>query len=203
MRSLLFTVLCGFALLGACGPADDCGSRLVQYHYGFSYDIAPAFTTPNGIRVDPTGQKVSAALVDRVTDEVERCLTETFGDPPRIPADVVKAGVCRADTFALPLPRSCIVVKVPDDWTLNCDKTQQVLPLLTPGCDPAKHQTPTPECPCRWRAGFQEPNVIVTTPSFFLYKDVLIRTATGCANPWGHPALMKCANPTTDPLYHE
>jgi len=158
--------------------------------------VLPGRETPEGIRVDSGEQEVALERFDRMVDQVERCLRETFGDRPSIPAEMREAGQCLDGTFALPVDRSCLVVKVPDDWEVACDGLEQVLPAHAPDalCR-AKGLEPTAACPCRWRAGIQDQHVIVVPPSARMFKDPLVRLATGCNNPWGHPALARCAAP--------
>lgn len=184
------------ALAVGCAPAPgpECVSHL--YESQFRYDVTPAFTTPGGLAVDPTGQAVDPATIDRLTDEVEACLAAEFGRPARLPPEVRAAADCLGDTFALPIARECLVVKVPDDWEKSCDGDQQVLPAQAPAalCQ-AKGLVPTAACPCRWRAGIQDDHVLVTTPSLYLFKDPLVRLATGCNNPWAHERLARCARP--------
>lgn len=184
---------------------DDC-CDLYGYASQFHYDVRPSQSTSKGIAADLTGQDISLEAIDRLTDEVETCLRLAFGDPPIIPEDVRQKAACRGKTFRLPLARECFVVKIPDDWELSCDQSQQVLPLKSTSYRPPdklcedKGLEPTPECPCRWRAGIQDDNTIVVTPSLYLYKDPLIRMVTGCNNPWGHPVLAHCVAPSTPPL---
>jgi len=200
-------VLVGLVLILAtlsCVNGDCCD--FYEYKSQFHYQVRPSQSTTKGIAVDLTGQDVSLEVIDRLTDEVEACLKETFGVPPILPEDVRQKAQCRDETFNLPIARKCLVVKIPDDWEFSCDKSQQVLPIKSTSYRPldalceAKGLEPTPECPCRWRAGIQDDNIIVATPSLYLYKDPLIRLITGCNNPWGHPALSHCAAPSTPPL---
>lgn len=194
MNKMMLICLVAFALRGC--SSDDCA----QFHFGsqFDYEVHPAFTTPGGIKVDPTGQAVSAEMVDRLVNEVEQCLAEQFPGG-KIPADVRVAAQCQSDSFDLPV-RRCFTVKVPDDWEWACAGSQeQVLPLAhTTNAPPdelclAKGIVPTPECPCRWRAGLQDDDIIVTAPNFRVFKDPLIRLITGCNNPWVEP-LRTCAH---------
>ena len=188
-------VLC-LAALASCGSSDECSSFL--YGSQFDYNIQPEFTTPGGIKVDPTGQDISAELVDRLVNEVEQCLAEQFPGG-KIPAEVRIAAQCQAESFDLPVHR-CFTVKIPDDWELACaNSAEQVLPrshtIYVPPDELclAKGIIPTPECPCRWRAGLQDDDIIVTTPNFRVFKDPLIRMITGCNNPWVEP-LATCAH---------
>ncbi|MBI4457987.1 hypothetical protein HY633_03430 [Candidatus Uhrbacteria bacterium] len=204
--SLLAVFTCAPAKTTDTGPVfpADCPAY-TPWDYGFNYDVRPEFTTRDGIQVDPSGQKISPELVDRLTEEVEQCLEETFGNPPKIPAHLLEPSVCQTerngDTFPLPIRRDCIAVKVPDNWSWSKkDSHQQVLADKTSaqGCiDKGLCQT-AEDCDCRWRAGIQG-RVIVTTPSFYIYKDALIRLITGCGNPWGTPEFARCATPTTAP----
>jgi hypothetical protein len=187
-------------LTSGCGPETPRYYRN-GYASQFDYDIRPTMVTPAGIRVDPTGQQLDIEKIDRQVDEVERCLEEAFGDPPRIPDEVMDDAECRWDDLDLPLHREWLIVKVPDDWLYSCDGSQLVLPALAPetGCL-AKGQHPTAECPCRWRGGIQDDRYIVTTPAFYIYKDPIIRMVTGCNNPWYSPPLATCATPSVPPL---
>lgn len=92
-------------------------------------------------------------------------------------------------------------MKVVSDWVPSCDHTQQLLPTIAgpEGCV-VKGLNPTEECPCRYRVGIACPNVLVVTPSMYLYKDVLVRFVTSCADPWASPELHKCVSPSTTPL---
>lgn len=152
-----------------------------------SYEVNSVSVTPSGIAYDDSGLPIDPALIDRLTDEVEQCLSSL---------QMLDCG-----RVVLPIDRKSFVVKVASDWVISCDKTQQLLPVLSgdAGCL-AKGEQPSDQCPCRWRAGISCPNVLVVTPSFFLYKDVLIRFTTGCRNPWASEALSLCASPSTAPL---
>lgn len=195
---LLFTVFL-VPHESACGPDDSCSSQKWGYagHEFDVYDVTHTSKTPKGISFDSSGMHISGELIDRLTDEVETCLNGFAGT---LPEDVSRASGCPTTTLN-PIDRSRFVVKVASNWQLNCDRTEQVLPVLAGGAGcVAKGLVPTQSCPCRWRAGIKCPNVLIVTPSFFLYKDVLIRYITGCINPWASPALAECATPTTQPL---
>ena len=175
-----------------CGSKNDQCPRYNFYNQ-FSYKVRPTEKTAQGIAVDLTGQDVSLEQIDRLTNEVEKCLENAFGNPPHLPDDVRQKADCLVETFALPLKRKCLTVKIPDDWTFSCDGRYQVLPQEAPAerCR-EKGIEPTPECPCRWRAGTQNDSVIVVTPNLFLYKDPLVRLVTTCNYPWAHPSLAAC-----------
>lgn len=164
------------ALAGCPGSAAQCYSaRWGYYGLGDTHvTVAPTIQTPGGISVDTSGQNIAPALIDRLTREVSECLKVSIN------------------------PGS-FVVKVPGDWGLSCDKSQQVLSASAPeaGCA-AKGLTCNAKC--SWRAFIQCPNAIVTTPSLYLYKDALVRFVTGSQDPWSDPALAPCVAPTTGPL---
>lgn len=141
------------------------------------YVVQARSTTPEGVHFDPSGQDISPLLIDRLVGEVEMCTQKT-------------------------IDRGSFVVKVPSNWSLSCDKTNQLLTgddAPNSGCD-AKGLPNTAGCPCSWRARIQWPNVIVTTPSMYLFKDALTRFVTRIKNPWADPWAVKCVQPTTLPL---
>lgn len=186
-----------FLLLGICLILNDCYSEVCLYRSyvsQFDYKVKISDTTPDGIQVDTSGQDIDLDKLDRLTRETELCLEAEFGNPPVIPEDVMLEGECTSNSFALPFHRECFDVKVPNDWVMSCDGTQQLLPALAPqqGCLD-KGLEPNSDCPCRWRGGLQNSNTIVTTPSMIIYKDPLIRFGTGCNNPWNNHQLARCA----------
>jgi hypothetical protein len=197
------------AVAPSCGAPEDtdsAGGQCTSYHldglardWGMTptYDVRPAFTTPEGIKVDPSSNDVSPEAVDCMVDKIEACLRDAFGVPP----DVQRDAYCEQSTFAFPLPRTCVTIKVVDDWHPSCDGSQQLLPWHAPdqGCLD-KGQTPTAACPCSWRGGVQDEHTVVVTPSFYLFPDWFIRVTTGCLDPWASPKFAKCATPLTGPL---
>lgn len=187
----------------------DCNiSNCTELQWGYSdgefnqYSVSGHNKTKTGTLYDPTGQNISPDLIDRLTNEVETCLSAAFPDGT-LTQSVVHNSICQSSHFPLPIDRTSFEVKIPDDWVLNCDGTQQLLPTPVKaggaGCV-AKGQTPDAQCPCRWRAGIRCPNTLIATPSLYIYKDVLIRLTTRCQNPWASPELAKCATPSTTPL---
>ena len=199
MNSGRFAVVALVLFFSACQSDQNC--QHYNYANQFNYETDFNQSTPQGIALDLSGQDISPELIDRLVDEVEKCLVENFGNPPVLPPVVVQDAQCRGKTFSLPIDRGCLAVKIPNDWQISCDGTQQVLPIsstvyVAPDelCE-AKGLTVTPECPCRWRAGIQDDYILVSTPSLYVFKDPLIRMITGCNNPWGHPALSQCASP--------
>ena len=184
-------------LLSACLVLNNCFTEVCRFRFyasQFDYKVNISDTTDGGIQVDTSNQDIDLDKIDRLTIEVEACLEEEFGNPPLIPRDVMLAGDCISDSFALPFHRECFDVKVPNDWVISCDGTQQLLPALAPqqGCLDKGFEADQ-NCPCRWRGGLQNSNTVVTTPSMIIYKDPLIRFGTGCNNPWNHARLSKCA----------
>lgn len=171
-------------LVSNVGPTSCVHEICTEYKWGYSsgefdhYQPHTDHVTPAGTKFDPVGQNISPLLVDRLTSEVEACLHRS-------------------------IDRTSFEVMIPNDWVLSCDGSQQLLPTPVKagisGCL-SKEQAPTEQCPCRWRAGIRCPNTIICTPNFYLYKDALIRFATGNPNPWSNPELAKCATPSTTPL---
>ena len=181
-----------------CGYCDE-----LRWGYGYGafdqYNVNATLTTPLGTHYDPSGLPISPQLIDRLVGEVNTCLQ---GVAPNnvLPSDVVKASMCASTNITLPINRQSFQVKVASDWVYSCDKTQELLPVDagSAGCI-ANGLTPTDSCPCKWRAGIKCPNSIITTPSFYLFKDALTRYITGCQNPWAS-ALANCATPSTTML---
>lgn len=200
MKTLL--ILCGLSL--STISCDYCS----EFRWGYSdgefdhYTPNLTHTTHAGTQYDPGGQNISPELIDRLTDEAESCLHETFPDG-KLPISVVGSSQCLTYSFAHPLDHTSFNVMIPNDWMLSCDSSQEVLPTPVESGDAgcvAKGLDPNEKCPCRWRAGIRCPNTIIATPSMYLYKDALVRFITGCRNPWASPELHKCVSPSTTPL---
>jgi hypothetical protein len=174
-----------------------------RYHYydQTNYDIKPNATTNTNIVVDTSGLSININKIDRLTTETENCLIKTFGNPPLIPDETVKAAQCVSNTFELPLRRNCLVVKVANNWFLSTydygGTKHQQLPYTNGGQCTAKG---LPAGVCYYRVGIQDDLTIVVPPSFYLYKDALVRISTGCGNPWMSEQLSACMEPTTNPL---
>lgn len=177
-----------------------------EYSWGYpankfdSYSVNNIQLTPKGIQFDPSGQDISPLLIDHLTDEVEECLIKHFPNA-KLSDHVYTYATCESKSIDIPIERSSFVVKITNDWVLSCDKSDQLLQTTADdiGCY-QKGLIPTQECPCRYRAGIKCPNILITTPSMYLYKDVLIRFVTSCQNTWSVDELSECATPTTDPL---
>lgn len=179
------------SLIVSCVQHGEC--KNYNYQDQCNYEINATEITKSGISVDTSGNVIDLSEIDRLTDEVESCLIEEFGNPAIIPDDVMADSDCVVNTFDIPLLRECIVVKIPSDWTWSCDGTQQLLSCEAPQelCNEKGFEY-DPECPCRWRAGIQDNHIIIVTPNLYLYKDPLIRITTGCNNPWAHRKFLKC-----------
>jgi hypothetical protein len=165
------------------------------------YDINVSQYTSKNIAVDTSGLNINLSKIDRLTNEVEDCLKNIFGNPPILPDDIVKNGECVGKTFDFPIRRECLVVKVADDWFLSKYEYggthHQQLPWTNGGQCTNKG---LPAGVCYYRVGIQDNLTIVVPPSFYLYKDGLVRVVTGCHNPWYAESLANCMNPSTDPL---
>lgn len=149
-----------------------CNSEGPRYCYSNSYQTLKHYElnfteqTPGGIWIDPTGQKVDLAKIDRLTDELEACLKITIN-------------------------RECIGVKIPDDWFASACSDEELLLIPAPQklCD-AKGLSH--DCGCFWRVETQDDNVIVVPPGLKLYKAELARIATGENNVWVVPRIVAC-----------
>jgi len=145
------------------------------------YAVQETRVTPRGVHVDDALNQTPDESIDLLTDHVEQCLPQT-------------------------IDRSSFVLKIPDNWHWACENSdvvrgkQQLLDSEAPeyGCT-AKGIEPQADCPCRWRALIQCPNVIVATPNLYLYQDALIRWVTGSVNPWADEHLAQCASPILPP----
>ena len=205
-KKVIFLTL--LAILIACTSADPLHKsydRCAPQHFftdQTNYNVTPTEFTPKNIAVDPSGLNINLSMIDRLTDEVETCLTNTFGKDGILPPDVVKDGQCiRNNTFQLPIHRECLTVKVANDWFLSKYEyggtLHQLLPYTNGGQCTDKG---LPAGVCYYRVGIQDNLTIVVPPSFLLYKDGLVRIVTGCYNPWYAPSLAACMNPTTGAL---
>jgi hypothetical protein len=61
----------------SCGPVSNCSEIQWGYSYGEfdHYKVTPDHITIGGTHYDPTGQPISPELIDRLTNEVNSCLT--------------------------------------------------------------------------------------------------------------------------------
>ena len=187
MNKLLPSVL----FIISCSKEEECPDYNFQDQ--FNYEINFNQITASGIQVDFSGQDLSLGLVDELTKETEDCLIKNFPNKT-IAQNVYLEADCLVHKFTFPFNRSCFKVKVPNDWTWSCDRTQQLLPYAAPQklCDD-KGFSYDPNCPCRWRAGIQDGDTIVTTPNFKLYKEQLLKLTTSCGNIWNSLKFAECA----------
>lgn len=155
------------------------------------YNVSPSVTTPSGVRVDPGENEVDLVALDAVLDRVDDCLAK-LAPGGELPVWLSVAAQCPGKSLRVS-ERSCITIKVVDDWYETCSG-EQALSWLAPasGCA-AKGLKPDPNCPCRWRSGMQDGHTVVTTPDFYLAWDWYIRVTTGCLNPWAK-GMAECAN---------
>jgi hypothetical protein len=193
--------------VAACAPAaarhhanNRCEATF-SYSDQTNYDVFPTSTTSQNIEVDSSGLNINLSKIDRLTNEVETCLIMTFGNPSVLPDDVIQNGKCEKSTFSIPLKKECLTVKVADDWFLSkyeyAGTHHQQLPYTNGGQCTNKG---LPTGVCYYRVGIQDNMTIVVPPSFYLFKDALVRIVTGCHDPWYAEKLANCMNPTTDPL---
>lgn len=165
------------------------------------YDVYPSALTPENIAVDVSKLNINLNKIDRLTDEVEECLIKTFGINPRLSKETIINGECEQETFDLPIHKECLTVKVADDWFLSKYEyggtLHQQLPYTNGGMCTNKG---LPAGVCYYRVGIQDGLTIAVPPSFYLYKDALVRIVTGCHNPWYAEQLANCMEPSTNPL---
>jgi hypothetical protein len=152
---------------------------------------------------------INPALIDRLTAEVETCLLKAFPDTTILStvgqrdAETEGPACGLSHKFTLPITRSCLTVKVAADWHMsesvwNGSKQQLLHDISSDAGDCGKSELGPGAC--YWRAGVQSHVVIVTTPSFYVFKDPLVRIVTGCAYPWSSARLSTCMTPTTTAL---
>lgn len=206
MKKIISTLFVLSVIL-ACGPDKPTHKEFNRCpaKYPFNdqtgYDINQDQFTAKRIAVDTSKLNINLSKVDRLTDEVEACLIKTFGNPPVMPEETIKGGKCLGSTFDLPIRRECLVVKVASDWFLSKYEYggthHQQLPWTNGGMCTNKG---LPAGVCYYRVGIQDDLTIVVPPSFYLYKDGLVRIVTGCYDPWFADALANCMEPTTEPL---
>lgn len=135
------------------------------------YVLEDPIVTPGGVIFD--GPSAAVPTVDRIIAEVAACLGRDLGT---------------------------LRIKIAGDWVLNCDATEQVLPVIAGVGDPRKPENFALSCPARWRALYEPDGLIVSTPSMRNVKDPIMRLVTGEQDLWGNAKLAACAAPTTDPL---
>jgi hypothetical protein len=195
LKSRLLTVvaLALVALLvGACSapyhrPGCDYTEYWASIYWGVNYgiDARDLRYTPKNIAVDPSGQPVDLARIDRLTDETLDCLAAAFPDGV-IPGDVIHDAWCSSTLH--PVDRACLTVKVVDDWFIG-KSGDQLLPHGNGGGCEDKGLGPGP---CFWRAAIQPDRIVVVPPEMKLYKEMVVRLSTTASNPWGSKVLAAC-----------
>lgn len=144
-------------------------------------DLKAVQKTAKGIRYwAPSGVDVRDD-VDRLTDELEKCLGISI----------------RRDWFGVYIPSDAYVSACSGQWLVpsvpDCYLCidQKGLPLPKKCCGLRK---PTKECPCvcNMRSVVQDGWLIITTKTLMLYKDELARLVTGVNFPWGNERIKKC-----------
>jgi hypothetical protein len=200
MRSNVFTHvvgLCAAALSVGCLERQEEPNWVVEsYRDAFHFEVQPDFWTPDGIAVDTNGTGVSLTGLDAQVSHIEACLQRNF------PTGAV-AGTgadCRSGEFEPLIDRSSFAVVVDPNYGHSCSTGEEVTSVLAPkeGCAAKGLTGSDPNCPCRWRAGFQDEPMptIVITPSARMFPDPLVRFVTGCVNPWANPQFAECVSPT-------
>lgn len=150
-----------------------CTQAAWEQRFGYYLDRSPSYSinpvaSPGGVRYDnEVGDLLDVQQLDFLTDQLEACLERS-------------------------IDRNSFVVKIPDDWSYSCDGTEEVLPFVSVFDKSCKGKTATEECPCRYRAVLQEPNVVVTTPNLKLYRDALSRLILNTAVTWDNPEIASC-----------
>jgi hypothetical protein len=144
----------------------------------------PSEITPFGILYNDYNQHINVNTIDKVVNNLQQCLGYI-------------------------IDRSKFVILFPTNWTLNCNKSQQILPIIGIGNSSNNNNSNCHEkelcgnnVTCHYRAVVAQPNVIVTTPSMYLLKDALTRFITGSTHPWSDPLVVnsECLTPDTGPL---
>lgn len=88
--------------------------------------------------------------------------------------------------------RSCLTIKAAPDWIISpCTGNEEFGHAPDASCE-AKGETPTAECPCRFRAIIQDNCSIVTAPNMEILSGQFVTLLTGCVNAWVGP-LAECA----------
>jgi len=190
----LWGLHCGYEY----GPCDTLApSQIPREHY----KVARSHTTGLGVAVDLSGHDELwpeiGAQIDSEIVELYQCLREQGLMGRRIAPSEVPGAWCYNDPIVIRDEmscRGCLEIKVPRKWESSCiDASIQLLPVSAPDwhCI-AKGLTPTPECPCRWRAGIQDGNILVTTPDLGMFRHELLRYISGCHLPSANALLSKC-----------
>ena len=190
-----------FFLLSGCisiPQIDEC-TNISSENINPPYTVNINRVTPKGINVDDNNN-VDLVLVDRIVDDVESCLNETF--PDRIPESITSHAWCYnpwEGNFRRNFDRNCLTIKIVDTCFLSNDGTQMVLDRNADENLCAQKPNYVPDQGCHWRAGIQEDNTIVVCSDLYMFPDPLVRYLTSCYNPW-YGDLATCARPRTIPI---
>jgi hypothetical protein len=192
-------------VIGCRASMKDCGvftaPNMDTHYYRGSIEVDAR--TPLGIPVDTGGVKHDLNRIDAMAMEVKACLAKNF--PERwISKEIRTKAFCHAQDFSAAFKAAfefgCWQVKIDNGWVASCDGTQQLLSAKTPTlpsqtCGSKVGLYGTEECPCRYRVA-QTGKTLIVPPDARLFKDGLVRIATGCQNPWAHPLLTECVRPS-------
>lgn len=186
ITSIFFTIfiLMLFWVCQGCGK-HPCGNTASPEFY--DYKFKPTYTTEAGYKVDTSGQDIDISTIDaRVAATVE-CMNN-------VDFDRVEGAYCY-ETVKYPAIciKDCLKVKITKKWDWSYDGKYQLLRKDAPieGCI-QKGFEEDPDCPCRWRAGIQDPGIVVVPPDMALFEGTLVQWAAGCINPWGDKQLREC-----------
>lgn len=188
MYAVFASALALVVLAGCTAPRACAENPELTYVVPAPYSVPDdALRTSSGIRYSGPADP---AELDTLVSEVESCLSAQ---------PVPESGYrCFA---GLPIDRAQLRFAIATDWHLNCDGTQQVLPIVAPGYDPNKTSTCS-AAPSYWRAILEPDGTIASTPSLYAAKDPLVRLVTGVQSIWTIASLATCAAPSLwmDPL---
>ena len=183
---ILFTIiiLLMFWICQGCGPS-KCANTVVPEFY--DYKFKPNMTTEAGYKVDTSGQKIDISTIDTRVEATLSCLDNVdFGK--------IEGAYCY-QTIKYPAVciEDCLKIKITKAWDWSCDGKYQLLRKSAPieGCL-QKGFEEDPDCPCRWRAGIQNPGIVVVPPDMALFEGTIVQWITGCINPWGDVQLKEC-----------
>ena len=190
------TILLGILVTCGCGTYNPYDRNHYQdvVNYPTSFDSV----TPDGIRVDTSGQDISLVDIDSHISKVESCLRNLYPDG-KLPESLIAKAQCQYKWFEPTIDRTSIAVKVAADWHWSGEMCgdvgygrQQIFPCNVDKklCE-VKGLTVTADCPCECRGSVLQQHVVVTTPNLHLFDNDLIRIVVGCNFIWT-PGLQEC-----------
>lgn len=160
-----------------------------SYENVANYTINYNTVTPEGLKVDTSGQEVDLTQIDTQFNNVVSCLTNKF--PNGLPTDVIAASHCTYNNTII--DKAQLGIKIAPNWhntPSTCGGTagygpMEVFPCNVPNslCE-AKGLMVTPDCPCECRSAVLDNSIVVTTPNLYLLNDALIRILTSCNDIW-------------------